>query len=225
MISILIRTKNEAEYIDCTLRAIYDQDFTDFEILVVDSGSNDGTLEIIRKYPVPIYPIPEFAYTPGYSLNYGFERAKGQIFVSLSAHAVPANNRWLSNLVVPLKSSEVAAASSHQIPHLNQKLEPYLIFWQGVYEKNIQTRPVQRFLFSNASSAVKSSVWKEFPFNETIKTCEDHLWAKKIMRLGYRVVYQPSSVVYHSHRFTWRKMIKRRWNELGAQIRLSILIS
>ena len=59
-------------------------------------------------------------------------------------------------------------------------------------------------------------------FNESVRTCEDHRWAKKMIGFGYEVLYQPSSIVYHSHNLPWKIMIRRRWHELEAQIRISV---
>src|SRR4030067_158290 len=76
-VSILIRAKNEEKYIGKVLDAVFNQTYKNIEVIVVDSGSTDKTLEIARKYPVNIYEIKPEDFTWGYSLNYGFLRAKG----------------------------------------------------------------------------------------------------------------------------------------------------
>lgn len=222
MLSIIIRTKNEEEYLDKTLLALFQQARNDYEIIIVDSGSTDGTIAIAQKHSVHIHKIPENLYTPGYSLNFGFKKAVGEVLISLSAHAIPADNLWLTNLVTALDAPNVAATSSRQLPHSRQKLEPYLILWQWLYRKNIRTHLVNRFLFSNVSSAINADLWRRYPFDESVLTCEDHRWAKQMIGLGYEVLYQPSSIVYHSHKFPWNVMARRRWHELEAQIRISV---
>ena len=152
-ISIIIRCYNEQKHIGRLLTGIVQQTAADTEIIVVDSGSTDTTLKIAKKFPVRVISIPEVKYTPGYSLNIGFKEADREIIVALSAHATPANSHWLSNLIAPLDNLMVAATSSMQKPHPNHKLEPYLYFWQWIYRQNIRTKTVQRYLFSNASSA------------------------------------------------------------------------
>ena len=76
-VSIVIRTKNEEELIEVVLKSIKTQTYTDYEIILVDSGSTDLTVEIAKKYGCKILNIKPEEFTFGYAINYGFENSKG----------------------------------------------------------------------------------------------------------------------------------------------------
>jgi rhamnosyltransferase len=220
MVSIIIRTKNEAVFIGRTLEAICRQDFQEVETIIVDSGSEDATLSIAQAYASKIITIPPESFTYGYALNIGAGAAEGEYIVALSAHALPANHQWLSELLLPLENPLVAAASSRQIPHPGQKLETYLVFWQQLYALRIRTLVVNRYLFSNASSVFRAKLWREHPFDETVLYCEDHRWALHTQKLGYQIAYVPTSVVFHSHQVPLWAKVKRGWGELKSVVKI-----
>ena len=99
LVSVLIRTKNEGRHIGQTLSVIFSQTYKNFEVIIVDSGSTDKTLEIAKKFPVKIYEIKPEDFTWGFSLNYGFTRAKGEYVVCLSAHSLPLSENWLEIII------------------------------------------------------------------------------------------------------------------------------
>src|SRR3990167_3999136 len=101
--SIVIRTYNEEKHIGNLLRAIETQDYKDYEIIIVDSGSTDKTLEIAEKHPVRIIKIEKRDFTFGYALNVGCKAARGRYLVFASAHVLPATNFWLSQLIASFK--------------------------------------------------------------------------------------------------------------------------
>ena len=79
-ISIIILTKNEAEYIGSTLDTVFGQDIDKrFEVIIIDSGSKDSTLDIARRYPVKISEIPAQDFGHGRTRNQGAGMAKGEI--------------------------------------------------------------------------------------------------------------------------------------------------
>src|SRR5574340_1746904 len=95
-ISIVIRCRNEEEYIGQTLKSIYSQQIDiPYEVIIVDSGSTDSTLTMARQYAVRILQILPESFTFGYALNYGIAQARGAIIVNLSAHCLPTDTGWL----------------------------------------------------------------------------------------------------------------------------------
>jgi rhamnosyltransferase len=216
VISILIRTKNEAAWIGRTLEAVLKQDHTDREIIVVDSGSEDETLAIAGRYPVRLLQIPRESFSPGRALNTGAQAARGDSLVSLSAHAVPADPSWLSRLAGALEDPLVAGAASRQRPHAKDRLDGYRALWQGLYSLGIRTPTAERYLFSNAASAFRAGLWRRYGFDEDLGSCEDHLWALQMQHLGYGVRYVPSSVVLHSHHLPFVGRARRGRSELAA---------
>src|SRR5262245_6686324 len=115
--SILIPTKNGAQDIGACLESIYAQKSTGpFEVLVVDSGSSDATLEIVRRYPVHIEQIPPEAFHHARTRNAVASLARGEFLVFLSQDAIPASDTWLVSLLKNFQDPQVGAVYGRQLP-------------------------------------------------------------------------------------------------------------
>ena len=115
-VSIIIRTKNEDQWIDHSLSMIFQQSYKNFEVIIVDNFSDDHTIEIARRYPIKeVVYIKKFK--PGLAINKGIGHSTGHFIVCLSAHCVPENTEWLSRLVKSIKCEEnIAAVYGRQLP-------------------------------------------------------------------------------------------------------------
>jgi len=111
LVTLLIRCKNEERYIDQTLSVLIKQRFRDFEIVAVDSGSHDNTINILRTYPVKLIRIKPKEFTFGYALNVGMNNSDGKYVCPISAHAVPKDDMWLEKLIEPLKDKKKILSS------------------------------------------------------------------------------------------------------------------
>lgn len=208
--SIIIRTKNEARYIGPVLEAVKAQSLADrAEVLVVDSGSTDGTLEIARRWGVRLLTIGPEQFTYGYSLNYGISAARGAVVVLLSAHAVPVSPQWLEFLVQPFERPAVAGVYGRQVPHPDcNPLEAMAISrWFPA------SGEPPRLLFSNANSAIRRRLWSEVPFDETLPGTEDVKWAGQMTKLGHEVVYSPDASVYYARDESLAQVYRRAARE------------
>ena len=206
MISIIIRSKNEKRYIAEVLSAVLAQDdHEDFEIIVIDSGSTDGTKELVRKFPVRLEEIPSDRFSFGSALNLGVELAQGQIIVNLSAHCTPTTHDWLRQLVDPLRCDPTLVATyGRQEPRkgMNPFEEPGL---QVAFPADRIQRPGA--LFSNANCAVLRNVLLNNPFDETLAFSEDLVWRVQFQLDEVR--YIPEASVYHSHPIELRYWAQR----------------
>lgn len=221
MVSIIIRTKNEAQFIGRTLAAIRQQDYAGpVEIILVDSGSQDATVSLARPHVSKIISIPPEDFTFGYALNLGARAASGDVLVALSAHAIPTNPQWLSELVAPLHNPRVAAVASWQIPHPNEPLEPYLVLWQFLYKLGYRAPAAYRYMFSNTSSAFRAEIWRKYPFDEALPYCEDHYWAMHLQNQGYEIAHARNSVIYHSHTMPLQKRVRRIAGEVRTVFKM-----
>src|SRR5207244_6851237 len=114
-VSIIVRTFNEARHIRRCLEGILSQRVSfPFEIILVDSGSTDGTLDVVEKFDVKVVKINPEEFTFGRSLNRGIEQASGEFCVMISAHGYPANESWLENLLHPFGNDKVALVYGKQ---------------------------------------------------------------------------------------------------------------
>ncbi|MHA2427038.1 MAG: glycosyltransferase family 2 protein [Candidatus Hermodarchaeia archaeon] len=205
-VSVVIRTKNEAKFIAETLKRVREQDFGGkYEIIIVDSGSTDPTLQIVKKHRVKLLQISEKEFSYGASLNLGAIEARGDFVVNLSAHALPEDNKWLTNLVTGFEDAEVAGVYGRQVSngHLNpfeaRRNKEFFGDERLIFTSDGNT-PLQKLHFSNANSAIRKQIWQRFNFNERVQYAEDILWQNEVIQGGFSIVYAPDSVVYHTHK-------------------------
>lgn len=207
-ISIIIRCKNESKSIEKCIRAILSQKTNEkYEIIVIDSGSTDKTIDLAKKYNVTIYTIPSEQFQFGSSINLGIKLAEGKYCVFVSAHAIPANNVWLAELIDPMQKDErIAGTFSRQLyydtsdfiqkRHIDETFESknrrYKIS-SGTFRQNLKD-----ICFSNASSCIKKKVGLVIPFKNVIAS-EDREWAYRVMKDGYEIEYVSTSLIFHVH--------------------------
>ena len=194
-VSIIIRTKNEDNWLEACLKSISLQSYKNYEIIIVDNGSKDRTLEIAKKYETKIVKIKKFI--PGKAINDGIKASNGKIIVCLSAHCIPTDNGWLKNLIKPLKNKKVAGCYGRQKPlaysSVFDKRDLLTLF--GLDKKIHKKDP----FFHNANSAFTKSIWKKFPFDEKVTNIEDRIWAKEVLNKKYIIKYEPEASVFHYH--------------------------
>ena len=193
-VSIIIRSKNERAWIRHTLEMVLSQSLPPLEIILVDNGSEDGTVEIAKKMGVDlVLGIAE--YSPGKALNLGASRASGEILVFLSAHCVPVRIDWLENLVKPFCDQRVAGVYGRQVPleysSPSDKRDLHLAF--GPESLRQEKNPY----FHNANSAVRYSAWCLTKFDEELTNIEDWVWGKRIIDGGSVLHYSADAEVFH----------------------------
>jgi len=196
-VSIIIRTKNEEQWIGKCLDMVRKQTFHGYEVIAVDTGSTDATHTILASYPeVKVIDYRE-TYRPGKAINYGCEHAAGEYLVFLSAHCIPVNEFWLENLLKNMSNPLAAGVYGKQEPM--DGTDPFdkrdLILTFGL-ERKVQW---QDPFFHNANSAIKKELWLKLQFNNDVTNIEDRVWAANIQKLGYCIIYEPDARVFHHH--------------------------
>lgn len=206
MISVVIRAYNEEKYLPSVLSKLKTQDLDDdrLEIILVDSGSTDKTVEIAKDFNCEIVSIKKEEFSFGRSLNIGCEKARGDYLVLLSAHCIPYDENWLTQLLEPLKSSKVALTYSRQVGGDVTKFSEDQVFKKYYPSEAAIKEPP--FFCNNASSAIKKSLWQEKRFDEDLTGLEDLEWAKYYYQKRYSIVYCAKSVVYHLHEENWKRI-------------------
>jgi rhamnosyltransferase len=194
----------------------------DVEVVVVDSGSADGSVERARRLGARVHCIPPQAFHHGKTRNQGVELARGETLVFTSQDAFAAKEDWLARLTAPLEDDEVAGVYGRQLPHQDAS-PPERYFLDFLYgpEPRRQTLTsaddltFEATLFSNVTSAIPRRIWAEFPFDEEIVMSEDQEWSRRVLRTGYALVYEPRAAVHHSHAYTLGGAF-RRFFDSGA---------
>lgn len=220
--SVVIRSFNESEFIGDVLEAVLDQRYQDYEIILVDSGSTDGTLEIAESYVDKIEFVAPHDFTFGHSCNVGCEVADGRFVSFLSAHAIPTDEEWLETLVENLREDEsVAMTYSNQMGASENKFPERRLFDQLFGDRRRRQEPPDYFA-NNASSAIRRDLWEEHSFDEYLTGHEDIEWAKYFMDRGFFVIYEPDACIYHIHDETWKQVYNRFEREAIADVDIGI---
>lgn len=193
--SVIIRTLNEERWIDACLAAVYQQDYPDIEVVLVDNRSTDRTLDIVSRYPVVLETIDEFR--PGLALNVGVRAASGEVLVFISGHCVPVDDQWLPRLVAGLADAGVAGVYGRQEPlSYTSDLDKRDLLTVFGRDPKVQTRDS---FFHNANSAMRRETWEHFPFDEDATNVEDRIWGQQVIAAGLKILYEPDASVYHWH--------------------------
>ena len=216
-VSVVIRAKDEAASIGRTLDILRAQTL-ESEVIVVDSGSTDGTGEIARRHGARVIPIPAESFTFGGALNTGTEAAGAPIVVALSAHAFPTHERWLEAMVDAFDHPKVACAVGGERHPAGGAIDSRL-------EQDAEL--VRRYPwsgYSNAAGGFRRDLWEQYPFRPEMPGTEDKEWAWHWLQRGYVCVIAPELKVEHDHtkdplRETWARA-RREWIGYGMYMDL-----
>lgn len=226
-LSVLLLTKNGGTELEDLLAALYSQtDVPPFEVIAIDSGSTDGTLEILRRFPIRLEQIPPQTFHHARTRNFAAGLARGDVLVFLSQDAVPASKAWLRTMVSNFEDSRVGAVYGRQFPKPGSSLERQDALNAVYGDKKVVKDPAHRngmgyrfYHFSDVNAAIRRSVWEQARFPETLKVFEDLGIAKRILDAGWKIVYEPQCPVFHSHRHTTGELFKRYF-DIGYTLKL-----
>ena len=195
-VSIIIRGKNEEDWLGLCLRAINSQSYKDFEIIYVDNQSSDASVNVAKAHGVKTIETIK-KYLPGLAINRGIQKSKGRYIVIFSAHCIPTNTEWLSSMVESIKDKNIAGSYGRQLPIPSTSPDDArdLLITFG-NEDRIQ---INEPFFHNANSIIKRSIWKKINFDNEITNIEDRDWAKKVQNKKFLINYNSSGCVYHVH--------------------------
>jgi len=195
------------------------------ELLILDSGSRDQTLELARAAGAKVVSVDRRQFDHGATRNLALEHTDADFIAFLSQDAVPADAAWLKELLEPLLSDpRVAATWSRQLPrpheafferrellaattgsNLPRSIGPEDLAAAGVALNRV-------LVFANTASCIRSTVLRAHPFPRS-EFAEDRAWQANILRAGYRVVFVPSSKVIHSHAYGLADNLRRNYDD------------
>jgi len=222
-VSVVIPTYNGGTLFKRVLAATANQVCNfDYDILVIDSSSTDGTTEFVKSYGgnVRLASIEKASFQHGATRNLGISLTDGEIIALLTQDSCPANNRWLQNLVDGFSlSPDVAGVfGRHEAyPEHNKLLAedlrsmfdkirdygPLFSTAQGlpsfIRPGSVDWRMLLHF-YSDNNSALRRDFWEKVPY-PNVDWGEDQIWCWQMLQLGFSKAYVDDAVVYHSHAF------------------------
>lgn len=215
--SVIVRTFNEARHLPRALAQLTAQIVPSpdpaLELIVVDSGSTDGTPEIARRAGARVLTISREEFTFGRSLNLGCESARGEFLVFISGHCIPLASTWLEELLSPFQNPAVGLVYGRQVGGSSTKFSEARVFAK-YYPPDA---PSQSSSFcNNANAALRRSLWRRFRFEEDLTGLEDLAMGKKLAHAGFTVSYASLAVVQHLHEESWPQVHRRYEREAIA---------
>lgn len=219
-VSVIIPTCNAERYIGAQLDALMGQTVRPSEIIVVDSASDDATCRIAesRGELVQLIRIRRGDFNHGGTRDMALRRSSGEYVLFLTQDALPTDERYVENLVAPLeRDTAIAAVCARQVAYpdardyerLNREFN-YPAQGRVWSSEDIEQLGVKAYFFSDACSAYRRSSYDAVGgFDDPVETNEDMLIAAKFIHSGFKLAYEPTAQVFHSHCFSLRHEYER----------------
>lgn len=215
LVSIIMRSYNEGWALKETLPALQMQDYTNWELIVIDSGSTDGSSELIKAAkPRHFIQIQSHEYNPSKVMNHGMRLASSEFGIFLNADATPQGSHWLRPLVNALHEPQTAAVFGRQVPRHDCEAV-YACDYDRCFGPHRESARWDHF-FSMVSSGLRKDIWARRGFLENLQYAEDDEYTRWARSQGYKVVYVPESVVMHSHNYNAAQAYKRSFGDARA---------
>lgn len=224
VVSVVIPTKNGAATLREIFAALAAQELAPCEVVVVDSGSRDDTLELAqeagRTLPVVVKTIAPESFNHGETRNLGATHARGDFLAFLTQDATPRDPGWLRALTAPFADPQVSGVYGAHRPRAEchpmearQILEFELIAGStprrnSAAAPDFAQNPWPYIYFSNSNSCLRRAVWERIRFRR-LSFAEDQDWARRALAAGYATVFAPDAIVVHSHSYGARECFRR----------------
>jgi glycosyltransferase involved in cell wall biosynthesis len=230
-VSVAIPVRNGGELLRRTLAALAGQTVA-HELLVCDSGSTDGSLQLARASGARVLEIHPSQFGHGRTRELLMREARGEHVSFLSQDAEPADELWLEHL---LGGFELAAdvgivfgpyrPRPQASPVVRMELERWFsslasdggVSVERLSPRERSTLPAaaligRRGFFTDANACVARSAWEAAPFRE-VAYAEDRVLAIDMLRAGYAKAFVPDAAVLHSHEYTTAQELRRCFDE------------
>ncbi|MCA8973198.1 MAG: glycosyltransferase [Planctomycetes bacterium] len=219
-ISLVMPTLNAGPLLDEVLAGITAQQDPGFdELLAIDSGSSDGTVERLQAAGFRVVPIAKREFDHGSTRDRGIAATTGDIVVLTVQDATPQGSDWLRHMIAPFADADVAGVWCRQIPRpgcqpvLDRRIRGWPGWGDGVTIKRLpegkrldELPPFEQLMlsaFDNVASALRRSVWQRFPLGPR-RFGEDVFFGKRVIADGLALAHQGGTCVMHSHsRSAW----------------------
>jgi glycosyltransferase involved in cell wall biosynthesis len=236
-VTVAIPVYNGARYLDEVLTAVRAQRVDrELELLIVDSGSTDGSLEIAERHDARIHSIPKAEFSHGGTRNLAMELASGDHVAFITQDATPAHDGWLAALLEGFEQAgDVALVFGPHDPRpdashmIKCEMERHFATWgEGGHEIDVQRLgrsasevnayrafPGRLSFFSDVNGAVAKWAWRRIPYR-TVPYAEDQLLGREMIEAGFAKVFHPDARVLHSHDYPPVEFLRRYFDEFRS---------
>ena len=235
-VTVAIPVYNGARYLDEVLTAVRAQRVdADVELLVIDSGSTDGSLEICARHGARIHSIPKAEFSHGGTRNLAMQLAAGEHVAFITQDATPAHDGWLAAMLEGFEQADDVALvfgphdarpdASHMI---KAEMERHFATWgegrridvQRLGRSAADLELYRRFpglwtFFSDVNGCVAKWAWREIPYR-TVPYAEDQLLGREMIEAGFAKVFHPDARVLHSHDYPPMQFLRRYFDEFRS---------
>ncbi len=189
------------------------------DVLVIDSGSVDGTPERAAEAGLRVHRIDRADFGHGRTRNLGVDLTEGEVVCFLTQDVLPVSPDWPLRFAEALSDPDVGGVYGRQVPRDATTMEMFFVSMNypdeplrfDPHPEGHHPRP-GRVLFSNAFSAVRREVAEELPFPTEATFSEDQIWAHLALTGGYSIVYEPEAEALHAHHYSLRGLFRRSWS-------------
>ncbi|MEI6056552.1 MAG: glycosyltransferase family 2 protein [Lentisphaerota bacterium] len=219
--SVIIPTLNAEKVLTRLIESLKAQILFPFEILIVDSSSDDKTVEIAVLLGCKVYVIDRDKFDHGGTRKLASSVVSGDILVLLTQDVLLRDNKAIEKLIQPFDSDKsIAVTYGRQLPFEDaDPISYHLRLFNYTKEsllKSIDDIPVlgiKTVFCSNSFAAYKKSILNEIGnFPENIIFGEDMYVAAKMILAGYKIAYAADAKVYHSHNYTLIQDFRRSFD-------------
>lgn len=214
-VSVIIPVKNGEEYLAELLAAVQREGAD--EVLVIDSGSTDRSLEIAHGFGVTVLEIPPEEFGHGRTRNFGAERTSGDLICFLTQDATPLPG-WLTAYREAFAlAPRVGAAYGPHVPRpeaspmIARELEEFFASFSPDGGPVVQRQGNPAFL-SNVNACYSRACWEQLRFRD-VAYAEDQAFGADLLAAGWSKVYHPGAAVLHSHDYGLVDFMRRYFDE------------
>jgi rhamnosyltransferase len=228
-VTVAIPVLNGGPLLDEVLGAVARQRYDGgVELLVCDSGSTDGSVQVARAHGAEVMQIARGSFSHGRTRDALMERAAGDVVAFLTQDATPADERWLARLTSGFAlADDVALAYGPYRPRpdasvsvAREIVEHFGAMapdgaavldratadgaWRGV--------SARATFFTDANGAVARWAWERVRFPD-VPYAEDRLLALRMLEADFAKAYVPDAAVVHSHNYASWDLFRRYFDE------------
>jgi glycosyltransferase involved in cell wall biosynthesis len=218
-VSVVIPVKDGERYLEELLQALAREGVE--EVLVIDSGSRDRSLEIARAAGVELLQIEPSEFGHGRTRNLGAERTSGELICFLTQDATPVSG-WLGAYREAFElDGRVGAAYGPHLPRpdtspmIARELSEFFAGFAPSGAPVIQLAEADTdapTFLSNVNACYRRACWEEIRFRE-VPYSEDQAFGSDLLGAGWAKVYHPGAAVLHAHDYGAIEFMRRYFDE------------